>query len=47
MNAGKKNLIGFAVLVGIVILFGAASGGLACAECDLKTGAVLGMDITE
>lgn len=26
---------------------GAASGGLACAECDLKTGAVLGMDITE
>lgn len=26
---------------------GAASGGLACAECDLKTGVVLDMDITE
>lgn len=26
---------------------GALSGGLACAECDLKTGAVLNMDITE
>lgn len=47
MNAGKKILIGLAVLVGIVILFGAATGGLACAECDLKTGAVLDIDITE
>lgn len=26
---------------------GAASGGLACAECDLKTGAVLDLEITE
>lgn len=26
---------------------GTSSGGLACAECDLKTGAVLGIDITE
>lgn len=26
---------------------GASTGGLACAECDLKTGAVLDMDITE
>ena len=26
---------------------GTSSGALACAECDLKTGAVLDMDITE